>query len=47
MDEKRAIQDAISIHSLHTEGDRCCKIGGIFHPISIHSLHTEGDEIGR
>ncbi len=39
------VKIVISIHTLHTEGDRRGMDQGEKYYISIHTLHTEGDQI--
>ena len=44
MDILKTLKFAISIHALHTEGDRLCSPHHTAEEaISIHALHTEGD----
>ena len=41
--EQYALRLYISIHTLHTEGDRLRRRSACQSRISIHTLHTEGD----
>ena len=46
IDIQPIIEEIISIHTLHTEGDEMTLNTYTHTDISIHTLHTEGDILG-